>query len=97
MPTKIKKAVTFLVLTLVMAFSLLFLKPVRTWAAQEGTYYWKYLYLTLITTANRRTCNSANEGGFMYDSTVHSMAFCDATSWHKLVSGTSANDTWTSY
>lgn len=49
------------------------------------------------TTAARTACTSAIEGQLMYDITVHSIAFCDGTNWHKLVTGSGANDTWTSY
>lgn len=49
------------------------------------------------TTAARTACSSSIEGQLMYDITVHSIAFCDGTGWHKLVTGTSTNDTWTSY
>lgn len=49
------------------------------------------------TTAARTACSSAIEGQFMYDITVHSIAFCDGTGWHKLVTGSGANDSWTTY
>lgn len=98
MMKKIKKSLALAALALVTAGSLLVFKPVRAWASQEGTYYWNYLYLKFIATANRRTCNAANEGGIYYDSTIHSIAYCDGTYWHKNVSGNGAvSDFWTTF
>ena len=92
-----KKPLALAALAVGLVVSILALAPVRAWASQEGTYYWTYLYLKFVTTANRRTCNSSNEGGVFYDNTVHSITFCDGTNWHKLVTGSGANDSWTSY
>ena len=49
------------------------------------------------STAARTACAAAVEGQFYYDTTVHSIAFCDATGWHKLVTGSAANDYWTTF
>lgn len=49
------------------------------------------------TTAARTACAAGSEGRIFYDVTVHSIAFCDGTSYHKLVTGSGANDSWTSY
>lgn len=49
------------------------------------------------TTAARTACAAAVEGQLFYDVTVHSIAFCDGTVWHKLVTGSGANDSWTTY
>lgn len=49
------------------------------------------------TSAQRTTCAAGIEGQFIYDPTVHSIAFCDGTVWHKLVTGSGANDSWTTY
>lgn len=54
-------------------------------------------FLGGMTTAARPACAAGTEGNFFYDVTVHAIAFCDATSWHKLVTGSAANDYWTSY
>lgn len=48
-------------------------------------------------TSGRTACSSAIEGQVIYDPTVHSIAFCDGTVWHKLVTGSGANDSWTTY
>lgn len=49
------------------------------------------------TSAARTACGSTVEGQHIYDSTVHSLAFCDGTVWHKLVTGSGTNDYWTTY
>ena len=53
------------------------------------------------TTAARTACSSTTEGQLAYDFTVHSMAWCNGTSWYKLVdSGSSystSGDYWTAY
>lgn len=48
-------------------------------------------------TSQRASCAAGTEGQIIYDPTVHSIAFCDATNWHKLVTGSGTNDSWTSY
>jgi hypothetical protein len=55
--------------------------------------------LTLIggqTSAQRATCAAGTEGQFIYDPTVHSIAFCNGTSWYKSVDSGSAVS-WTIY
>lgn len=55
------------------------------------------VFLGGMTTAARPACAAGTEGEHIYDTTVHSLAFCDGTNWHKLVTGSGANDSWTSY
>lgn len=95
---KIKKSLALAGLALVAAAALLTFQPVRSWASKEGSYIYSQLILRPITSANRATCNSSNEGYIMYDSTIHSIAYCDGTNWHKNVSGAgSVSDFWTTY
>ena len=49
------------------------------------------------TTATRPACATALAGTNYYDTTVNSMAFCDGTNYHKLVTGSATNDSWTSF
>lgn len=49
------------------------------------------------TTAGRPACAAGTSGLFYYDTTVNSIAFCDGTTYHKLVTGVAANDSWTSF
>ena len=50
------------------------------------------------TTAARTACSGANEAQWAYDSSVHSLTFCDGTTWHKLVyTSSTGGDSWTSY
>ena len=48
-------------------------------------------------TGARTACGATVEGQLSYDPTVHSVAFCDGTVWHKLVTGSATNDYWTTY
>jgi hypothetical protein len=72
-------------------------KPIRVWASTEGSYIYHTLYLRATATTARPACSSTTAGAVIYDSTINSIAFCDGTSYHKLVTGSGANDYWTSY
>lgn len=138
----LRKAAVFAALSLVVAGSLLTLKPIVAWATVQGAWLQNVFLMQgpmyvnksriggaqgiIITTgtysgasqagvpaaptgvtplwlvggqtsAQRTTCAAAIEGQIIYDPTVHSIAFCDGTVWHKLVTGSGANDSWTTY
>lgn len=95
---KIKKSLALGALALVAAAASLTFAPVRAFASKEGSYIYNQLILRPFATTARATCSSSTEGYIMYDSTVHSIAWCDGTNWHKLVSGNFAvSDYWTTY
>lgn len=133
----LKKGLKAALGVLVLASSLLCLKPVRVWASEEGAwiYHWFWVngpatvytkntwvdaggtthtglevnsgtyssrtaktqsFLGAMATSARPACASGTEGSHIYDTTVHSLAFCNGTSWYKSVdSGTAV--TWTIY
>lgn len=53
-------------------------------------------HLGAMATSARPACAAGTEGDYFYDTTVHSIAFCNGTSWYKSVdSGTAVS--WTVY
>lgn len=42
------------------------------------------VFIGAQATASRTACSSTIEGQFMYDTTIHSQAYCDGANWWKL-------------